>query len=164
MRRRIWPREYLWDDIHQYSLLVSDTLFKCVYYFLAKFLNCMAHIPAHSDVSDMSIKDAPGVAYVSSRIAWLTHFPLTLAIILLCCLHIVITSRKTSWATKHLDDKNQIYTLSWRAFLKTKKKIHFRWTNLINRTVILIKFFKWKKKRKTLQDRGDQGPVSRKAR
>lgn len=26
VRRRIWPREYLWDDIHQYSLLVSSLL------------------------------------------------------------------------------------------------------------------------------------------
>ena len=36
----------------------------------------MTHIPAisHCDVSNMSIKDAPGVAYLSSMIAWLPHF------------------------------------------------------------------------------------------
>ena len=46
----------------------------------------MAHIPAiaHWDVSDMSIKDPPSVAYLSSRISWLPpyHFPLALAMIL----------------------------------------------------------------------------------
>ena len=93
----------------------------------------MTYIPAitHCDVSNMSIKDAPSVAYFSI-------FPLALVIILLGRLHIVITSRKTHWARKHLDYKNQVYqTLTRRAFLKTKKKI--RWTNFINRKVILNK-------------------------
>ena len=38
--------------------------------------------------------------------------------------------------------KNQVYkTLTLRAFLKTKKKNNFRWTNFINRKLILKKFF-----------------------
>lgn len=71
---------------------------------------------------------------------------------LLCRLHIVVTSRKTHWARKHLDYKNQVYkTLTLRAFLKTKKKNNFRWTNFINRKLILKKNL-WIKKMKALQD------------
>ena len=38
VRRRIWPREYLWDDIHQYSLLVSKQALTVNLIFLSFFL------------------------------------------------------------------------------------------------------------------------------
>ena len=111
-------------------LIVGKRYWPCLnvfYYFLAKFLNYMAHIPAiaHCDVSDMSIKDPPSVAYLSSRILMVTTIFHLLSVWywLLCRLHIVVTSRKTHWARKHLDYRNQVYkTLTLRAFLKTQKK------------------------------------------
>ena len=40
VRRRIWPREYLWDDIHQYSLLVSLNL--KIWFYIGT--HCRSHV------------------------------------------------------------------------------------------------------------------------
>ena len=109
------------------------------YYFLAKFLN---RNDAYSSYCSLWRE-----RYVNKGCSWRSVFifddrmvtpifPLALATILLGRLHMVITSRKTHWARKHLDYKSQVYqTLTRRAFLKTKKI--FWWTNFINGKVIL---------------------------